>query len=52
MPNKQNAYLNLNDTKFDDVERLESTNQFFEDTFMLAANVSELTENHYALVGS
>lgn len=50
LQNKQNAEINLNDAKFDDVERLESTNQFFEDTFMLAANVSELTENHYALV--
>ncbi len=39
-----------NDAKFDDVERLESTNQFVEDTFMLASNVTELTENHYALV--
>jgi len=46
----QNANINTQDAKFDDIERLESTNQFFEDTFMLAANVSELTENHYALV--
>ena len=46
----QNSDVNLNDARFDDIERLESTNQFFEDTFMLAANVSELTENHYALV--
>lgn len=38
--------------RFDDVERLESTNQFFEDTFMLASNVTELTENHYSLVKS
>lgn len=46
----QNADINLQDARFDDIERLDSTNQFFEDTFMLAANVSELTENHYALV--
>lgn len=50
MHRQQNAGIDINDARFDDVERLESTNQFFEDTFMLAANVSELTENHYALV--
>lgn len=38
--------------KFDDVERLESSNTFIEETIILASNVTELVENHYALVNS
>jgi hypothetical protein len=43
---------NPNEMKFDDVERLESSNTFIEETIILASNVTELVENHYALVNS
>lgn len=43
-------YNNLDLEDFDDIDRVTDCNQLMENTLLLIANATELSENHYPLI--